>query len=30
MTNDDTRTLRTTVIAGKRYDGDFTVIWREK
>ena len=28
MTDPETLTLRTTVIAGKRYDDDFTVIWR--
>ncbi len=28
MTNDETIALRATVIAGKRYDDDFTVIWR--
>jgi hypothetical protein len=29
MTDDEILTLRATVIAGKRYDDDFTVIWRE-
>ena len=28
MTNDETISLRATVIAGKRYDDDWTVIWR--
>jgi hypothetical protein len=28
MTDDETIALRATVIAGKRYDDDFTVIWR--
>jgi hypothetical protein len=27
-TDSDTIALRATVIAGKRYDDDFTVIWR--
>ena len=27
MTNDETISLRATVIAGKRYDDDWTVIW---
>jgi hypothetical protein len=28
MTDDETIALRATVIAGKRYEDDFTVIWR--
>ena len=29
MTDDETIALCATVIAGKRYDDDFTVIWRD-
>jgi hypothetical protein len=29
MTDPETIALRATVIGGKRYESDFTVIWRE-
>jgi hypothetical protein len=29
MTDDETLTLRATVIGGKRHPDDYTVIWRE-